>query len=491
MKRLLIAIGSALCLLVAVLLIRAVRYGVPARPARIVQAGGPDSAVFPPDSAVLAHLAAAVRIPTVTYADSSPRIAQFERLHDVLRASFPLVHAKLQREVIDSAGLLFTWRGTDTTLRPLVLMGHMDVVPIEPGTETKWTHGPFSGELAGGAVWGRGTLDDKSAVTGTLEAVESLLRSGFTPRRTVMLSYGYTEEGGGPSMKKYIAMLESRGIHPQMVLDEGGFVTDGVIKGVSGQIALVATAEKGFLDLRLTAHGVGGHSSTPPRETSVGILAVAITKLERSPMPARLDGPSLSMMETVGHYMPLGRRVIMANLWLFKPVLMSVLSKTPATDAAIRTTTAPTMIQGSPKDNVLPSAAVATVNFRLLPGDSPARVIRHVRDVIHDARVSIDTVPGLAVPASPESPSDGPEYAALRQTIEETFPGAVVSPFLTIAATDARYFTGLTPNVFRFLPIVVTQGDIERVHGTDERVFAKDYLRGVRFYRRLIERAAQ
>ena len=491
MKHLLIAIASALCLLVAALLVRAVRYGAPAGAPQVVHAGAADSAALPPDSVVLSHLAAAVRIPTVTYADSSPRIGQFQRLHAVLEANYPLVHARLQREVIDSAGLLFTWRGTDTTLRPLVLMGHMDVVPVEPGTEKNWTHAPFSGDIAGGAVWGRGTLDDKSAVTGTLEAVESLLRSGWTPRRTVILSYGYTEEGGGLTMQRLIDLLQSRGVRPRMVLDEGGFVTDGVIAGVPGKVALVATAEKGFMDLRLTAHGVGGHSSAPPRQTAVGILAEAITKIERNPMPARLDGASLAMMETVGHLMPLGRRVIMANLWLFKPMLMSILSKSPTSDAAMRTTTAPTMLQGSPKDNVLPSTATATINFRLLPGDSPDAVIRHVRRVVADDRVSVDTVPGFASAASPTSPSDGPEFHELEQTIEETFPGATVAPFLTIGATDSRYFTRLTPNVYRFLPLVVTQGDIERVHGTNERVLAVDYVRGVKFYRRLIERAAR
>jgi len=267
-------------------------------------------------------------------------------------------------------------------------------VSIEPGTEKNWKHAPFSGDVADGDIWGRGTLDDKGAVFGLLEAVESLLKRGVQPRRTVMFSFGHTEEGAGAAAGDAARLLESRHVHPWFVMDEGGALGENLVPGVPGLVAVVGVAEKGYLSLRLTAHGEGGHSSMPHRESAVSILADAVGKVQRTLLPARLSGATLAMFNTLGPLMPFSRRVIMANLWLFEPMLTRMLSQLPSGNAMVRTTTAVTMMNAGIKDNVVPSAATAVVNFRLLPGDSVAWVTSRVKAIIGDERVSVEPLGG-------------------------------------------------------------------------------------------------
>ena len=490
MKRALVSLAALLALLLLVVIVRTARFGaaVDAASTPPIAAGAGWDAAISGDAP--ARLAAAVRIPTVSYFDSTTRLAAFRELHGLLAASFPRTHAALTREVFDSAGLLFTWPGTDTTLAPVILMGHQDVVPVEPGTESKWTHPPFGGVVAGGFVWGRGTLDDKVSVLATLEAVESLVAQGFAPRRTVLLVFGHQEEKGGRAMPALVEMLRARGVRPSFVMDEGGSLTEGLVPGLDGVVALVGTAEKGYLSLRLTARGAEGHSSMPPRETSVGILARAITRLEEAPLPARLDGATRGMLETLGPAMPVAQRAAIANLWLTRPLLVSTLAGTPSGNASVRTTIAPTMLQGSAKDNVMPGTATAVVNFRILPGDRVADVVRHVREAVDDERVAVEALPGLAVEPSPTSPVDHDGYRAIRDAIRETWPGARVAPYLVVGATDSRHFAALTPNVYRFAPLRLGPADLSRIHGTNERIGVADYVQGVRFLRRLIVRAA-
>lgn len=487
--RVLLVAATLLALLAAVLVARTLQLRPHA--VAVVAASAAVAKDSVADSAAIARLAAAIRIPTVSYFDSSARVTQFQALHAHLATSFPRLHAALRREVIDSAGLLFTWPGTDTTLAPVFLMGHIDVVPVEPGTEKSWTHPAFGGEVADGFVWGRGALDDKSAVMAMLEATEQLVAQGHAPRRTLMLAFGYTEEKGGPSMPQLMRSLAARGVKPHLVVDEGGFVTDGVMAGVTRPVALIGIAEKGYLSVRITAKGAEGHSSMPPRATAVGVLSKALSRISDEPMPARLDGGARAMLQTVGAYMPFVRRMVMANLWLFRPVLLRALAGERTTDAMIRTTIAPTMLQASSKDNVLPGAASAVVNLRLLPGDSVAWAVRRLRDVIADDRVTVAPIRGLANEASPVSPTDADGYRVLRDAVSASFPSAVVTPYLVMGATDGRYLTALTPNVYRFAPFVVTSEDIARVHGTNERIAVANYLGGIAFERRLIMAATR
>jgi carboxypeptidase PM20D1 len=352
MKRFLAALGVAVVLVAATTVVRAVRF----TPHRTPVAS---ATTLEPLPGAVDRLAGAIRIPSVSPTDSAQRDSTaFRMMHAHVAHSFPRVHAALRREVVGRDALLYTWMGSDTTLPPVVLMGHIDVVPVEPGTEQRWTHPPFSGAIADEYVWGRGTLDNKATVLGVLEASEALLAQGFAPRRTVYLAFGADEEVGGQRGAAVIAaLLRSRRVHPYFVVDEGGAVIAGVAPGVRAPVALVGIAEKGFTSVELIVRAEGGHSSMPPRSTAAGVLARAITRLEENPFPGGIRGAVAQQLDAFGREMSFGRRVIFANRWLFDGAIKRQLATSPATDAMLRTTTAVTMLEGSPKDNVLPSQA--------------------------------------------------------------------------------------------------------------------------------------
>ncbi len=367
-------------------------------------------------------------------------------------------------------------------------MGHMDVVPVEPGTEGQWTQPPFEGRNADGYVWGRGALDDKASVVGLLEAVEQLLREGYQPRRTIYLAFGHDEEQGGPAGAPAIAaLLGTRHVELEYVLDEGGAITDGILRGMSRPVAVLGTAEKGFVSVELTVAGTGGHSSAPPPQTAIGILSAAVGRLEAQQMPAQLKGVTEQMFAYVGPEMNFLPRVLLANMWLTRPLVVRQLQAAPHTNALLRTTTAATIFEGGVKDNVLPSRARAVVNFRILPGDTVAGVLEHVRRTIADERVQVEVLKTTTVSEpSPVSGTDTPGYRVIERTIRELFPTVVVTPALVIGATDARHYTKLSPNVYRFLPAWLRPADLERIHGTNERISVENLAQFVKFYRQLI-----
>lgn len=485
MKKLLLLLGAALLLLVGVVLVRTVRYapaGGAAKPAPVVAV--PEGAAE--------RLAGSLRIPTISHQDSAAFDAEaFRALHAYLQAHFPRVHAELRRETVATHSLLYTWPGSDPSLKPILLMGHLDVVPVEPGTEEKWREDPFGGRIADGFVWGRGAIDNKSSVLGTMEAVEMLLGEGFRPARTVYLAYGHDEEVGGTrGAREIAALLKRRGVELEMVLDEGGVIGDGLMPGLSTPTALVGIAEKGFVSIELSTRAAGGHSSMPPRQSTVGILSAAIARLEDNPMPARLEGPTRQLFERIGPELPFGRRAVFANLWLTRPLVMRTLEGSPTTNAMVRTTTAATIFQAGTKDNVLPSHARAVVNFRILPGDSVAGVVEHVRRTIRDPRIEVRPARGFLSEPSPVSSTDSESYRTLERTIRSIAPEVMVTPYLVMGGTDARYYRELSSNVFRFLPVRLTPRDLERFHGTDERISVEDYERAIRLYRQLLLNAA-
>ncbi len=433
------------------------------------------------------RLAKAIQFRTISYEDPA-RIngKEFLRFHQYLEQAFPNAHAALTKEVVGDYSLLYTWKGEAEELKPILLMGHMDVVPVEPGTENGWTYPPFAGRIADGYIWGRGAMDDKVNVLGILEAVELLLEKGFQPRRTVYLAFGHDEEvRGALGAANIAALLHSRGVKLEYILDEGGVITDGKLLGVPRPVALVGIAEKGYLSIELTAESQGGHSSIPPRETAVGTLSTAIHNLERNQFPGRINGATEKLLEYVGPEMPFTRRMVFANLWLFGWLVERQLARSPLTNALIRTTTAATMFKGSIKENVLPAEARAVVNFRILPGDSINGVIDHVRRTINDTRI---TVTPLNLSSEPSSVSDieSSSFKTLQKTIHQVSPDVVVAPWLLVAGTDSIHYAKLSDNIYRFVPIRVGREDARRLHGTDERISIQDYEQCVRFLIQLI-----
>jgi carboxypeptidase PM20D1 len=474
--------GAAVLLFVVVCVVRATRlepYHVEASPT------DPDIANAP---ITTERFTTALTFPTISTQDSATfDPAPFTELHTWIEDAFPNVTRRLTREVVAKYSLLFTWSGSDTTLAPVLLMGHLDVVPVEAGTESLWKHPPFAGVVADSFVWGRGSLDDKASVVAILEAVEWLIGQGFEPRRTIYLAFGHDEELGGFSGAAEIAaILKERAGRLAFLVDEGGVVAQGLMPGVDRPVALIGVVEKGSMGVNLTVERTGGHSSMPPDHTAVGVLSRAITRLEDNQMPARLTPVVREMLLRMAPEMPLTMRLPIANLWAFRPVLVRAMLGNPRTAAMLRTTTAATMASGSPKENVLPIVARGLVNFRLLPGDTPEMVLDHVRRTVADTTVRVE---GRGREASPVADYAAPEFRIVERTIGQLFPDAVPVPFLMIGGTDTRHYEGLTRNVYRFNPIVATTEMVSGAHGTNERVRADDFVRAARFFAQLIRNA--
>ncbi len=473
MKRLITGMLLVVCLLVAWMIWRVWR--VPSR-----QLPGMDIPAASVDSVrVIEHVAQGLRFPTVSVDGALADTTAFEHFLSWLRVTYPRVHAHLNPRYINYS-VLFTWKGTDTTQAPGILMAHMDVVP--PGDTTAWSYPPFSGQVAEGYLWGRGALDDKGALLMMLEAVEHLLEEGFTPRRTLLFAFGHDEEQGGRyGARAIVRYLQNRGIEPEFVIDEGGFVTSGLVPGMEAPVALIGIAEKGYMTLEITARGHQGHSSMPPPRSAIGRLSETLYQLERHPMPARMDGATRLFFETLAPEMPFAYRLLFANLWLTRPLVMYFLERSPSSAAMLRTTTALTVVRGGVKENVIPAEARALVNFRLLPGDSASTVQEHVEQFLPDTLVSI-SLPQPAQLPSPVSSVEHEAYRGLHQLIRSVFPGTVVAPYLLLGATDSRHYRPLTPQIYRFQPFYINPQLLGTVHGVDERVSLSSLVQGVRFY---------
>ena len=434
-----------------------------------------------------------IRHQTIARSREAPPAAKaFEVLHTELSALFPRVHACLERERVGDWSLLYTWRGSAPELAPVVLVAHQDVVPVDPGTEDEWGQPPFSGRVSGGEVWGRGALDDKGSLVAILAAVEDLLAEGFVPRRPLLLAIGHDEEIGGEAGARAVAAeLAARGVRAVLVLDEGGAISDVPIPGL-GPVALVGVAEKGQLSLELSADTPGGHSSMPLPQSAIGIVAGAVRALETKRPPARMVEATSVTLKALAPELPFLPRLLLASADVLQPLLLRAFATRPVLDAAIRTTTAVTVMHGGTKSNVLPEQASAIVNFRILPGESVADVVAHVRATVADPRVRIEIAPEtLARDPSATSPTDGPAFALLEETIAARFPGVVVAPYLVLGGTDARHFAAVSENVYRFLPLRLDADARTRLHGTDERVGVQELAGAVGFYRELVRRAQQ
>jgi carboxypeptidase PM20D1 len=436
------------------------------------------------------RLAAALRFQTISNQDIPLQDnSEFEGFHQYLQRTFPEVHSKLERETIAGFSLLFRWPGKNSALKPVLLMSHQDVVPVESGTEKLWKSPPFAGNIINGELYGRGSVDDKCGLLGILEATEQLLRESYSPQRTIYFAFGHDEENRGSGAEATATLLKSRGIELESVLDEGSVILESEFAGVQKPKALIGIAEKGYLTIELTASTEGGHSSMPPADTAVGLLSAAILKLEKKQMPARFEGPVLETFRSLTPEMPFGYRLLFSNLWLFKHHVQTRLEKLPESNAMIRTTTAPTMLQASPKENVLAREARATINFRLLPGDSIEQVLKHIRDVVADQRVSIKNVRGSE--ASPVSSTTSPAYKAIVKTVTDVFPKTISAPFLVLGGTDSRHYTPLSKNVYRFLPVAITSQDLSMVHGTNERIKVDAYGKVIQFYYAYLKQVSQ
>ena len=487
-KRIMILLTAVLSLLTVIVLLNTLRF----RSKQIEVS--PITQVVLDETGCAKRLGRAMQFETTSCKDPQKIDPEpFLALHEYLEKAFPRTHATLNRETVGQSGLslLYTWKGTDPSAAPFLLMSHIDVVPVERGTEADWTHPAFEGHVANGYVWGRGALDVKFGAVGILEAVEHLLAEGFQPKSTIYIAMGHDEEVGGVNGNAEIAaLLKQREVHLRYVLDEGGAILHGVINGVSSPVAFIGVAEKGIAGVRLTASSPGGHPARAPRHTAIGFLAAAIHKLESQPMPSRLGGATDLMLDYLGPEMPFSQKAILANRWLFDGLVRHQFAKQPPTNATIRTTWAVTMVEGGVAENVLPKKADAYVNVRLLLGDTAESVLKHIKRTVNDPQRVKCVLDPRVMQASPVSDTNSNDFTTLHRTIRGVFSDVIVAPGLTTGSTDSRHYQAIADNTFRFIPMRITPEDLERIHGTNERISVKNYLEVIRFFIQQIRNSA-
>ena len=484
LRRGLAAVLAVVLIFSGVVIVRTVTLSAPAVP----EAAPP----IPVDTNVAArHLSEAIRLQTVSYGDGNREKEKSAALEDMRRwmeQSYPNFHEAAGPEKFNQS-LLFTWIGRNPNLPPVLLMAHMDVVPVVPGTERDWTHAPFSGDIAGGFVWGRGAIDDKGQLVAILEAAEHLAASGFQPDRTIMFAFGEDEEVGGGKGNAVIAKsLQSRGTHFAWVLDEGSSVLSEPFPGVRHPVALIATGEKGFLTLQLTAHGLGGHAARPSDNLAVVRLSSAILNVTSRPFASDLDDIQRAKLAVLAPFAPLAERLVLTNLWLTKPLVIRGMAQNPESAATLHTTISPTMLSAGVKENVIPPTAQAVINFRLHPRDNIQSVTDHVRDAIGNSGVDVSEREETISEASKVVDRDSPAFATISNAVSETF-GVPVAPEIMTGATDSRHYLPIADAVLRFRPFHTEPSDVARVHGTNERLAVSDLAPAIGFYTRLIQGA--
>ncbi|XP_051516780.1 N-fatty-acyl-amino acid synthase/hydrolase PM20D1.1-like [Myxocyprinus asiaticus] len=438
---------------------------------------------------LLANFKEAIQIPTVSFSETQQNTSALHEFNLLLRRIFPKVFSSslVQHEAISNYSHLFTVFGSDPSLEPYMLLAHIDVVPADE--VDGWDAPPFSAKEINGFVYGRGTIDNKQSLMGILQALEYLLERGYTPQRSFYIGLGHDEEVHGlHGAVNIVNLLKSRGVKLRYVLDEGLTIMDGIVDGLNGPAALIGVSEKGQATVKLSVSGAPGHSSMPPKESSIGILASAVRNLEKNRMPNLFGhGPERATFEQLAHKFGMPHRMVMANLWLFSSLLSGILEGQPDTNAFVRTTTAVTMFNSGVKINVMPAYAEAFVNFRIHSAQTVQEVLKLIESTISDKRVKVELVSGFnPLPISSyDEHTFG--YQIIKKTVQDIFPEVTVTPSICVGNTDSRHYTELSPDIYRFAPSWYKPGDSARFHGVNERIAIQNYEEIVLFYFQLIQ----
>ena len=487
MKKILALLGVALVMLVAVVLVRALlftsHHSVPIESASVAV----------DEAQITAHLVEAIRFRTISTGNPETQSYDaFPRFTEWVKQTYPQMQTTMELQMFGEHTMLYKWQGANPSLKPILLTSHYDVVPVVPGSENNWEHPPFSGDIADGYVWGRGALDDKSAVVVMLEAATKLIQEGFVPQRTIYFSFGHDEEVGGPNgAANVVKHLKATGVQLAWTIDEGSFVSKDVVPGFNKPIASINVAEKGSVTLELIASSAGGHSSLPAAEVSVDILAQALVSLRKHPIPGDIEGVSAEMFDSIARQGSFAVKLFVANQWLFGDLMNRQLSKNSYTNALIRTTTAPTMLRAGIKSNVIPPTANATVNFRLHPRDTPESVVAHVVAAIDDARVEVRLQQeGMSTLASGVSSRESAGYKTIAKVAKMIFGDIIVVPGITVGGTDSKYYSQVADDSYRFQFMLVGQEDTAGFHGTNERVAISNLVKATQAYYLLMKLGA-
>lgn len=440
-------------------------------------------------NAAAGRLGEAVRFMTISNQDPTQnKMEEWAKLHSWLQAKYPKAHAAMAREVVGAASLVYEWKGSDPSLPPIIMMAHQDVVPVTEGTEKDWKYPAFGGQIAEGAVWGRGTVDDKGSLIALFEATEALAGSGFKPKRTIYIVSGHDEEAGGSGARDVAALLAGRKVKALFTLDEGSVVIkDAPV--INGPATMIGIAEKGYATLKITAKAKGGHSSMPPKDLASIALAKAMVAINDKQFDEELRGPGADMVGVLAAKVGGLTKVAVANQWLLGGSIKKKIAESPSGAAMLHTTIAPTMLQGSPKENVLPQVATGLINYRIAPWNSSKDVIARAKSAVGDLPVELSWVNEPREP-TPVSSTQSQGWKLIRAAAEAATPGAPVTPFMVLAGTDSRSMSGVSTDVYRFAPLQVKSSEAGMIHGTNEHMTIDNLARTIRFFAQLMATAA-
>ena len=427
-------------------------------------------------------LGAMIRIPTVSKHEHED-LSQFYLYHEELAKLFPLIHEKLHKTVLNGT-LLYHWKGSNDSRLPILFMGHQDVVPA---SDEGWKVPAYSGEVIDGCLYGRGTLDCKGTMYVQLQAVEELLAEGFVPPCDVYLEYSINEETGGDGAAAAMRYLRDKGIRLALVMDEGGAVIEQAVPGMDRPYAVLGITEKGYMDVKITARGKGGHSSTPPRHTPAARLFAFASEIERKrPFKKKLIPEAALMLQKMAPAFSFPLRFVLGNLWLFKPLVVAAMPMiSPFGEALLATTCCFTQMKGSDAANVIPKEPYLIANLRTSVHQNCEESLNVLKK--YGKKYDLEFEVLLQRDASAVSNVNSEAYRYVESCIRKHFPDAGTAPYLIMGGTDCRHFHALTDTALRFCPIRMTNKQNDSCHAVDENVTLSALAEGVRFYKMFLK----
>ncbi len=472
------AVGAVILVFLAVIFIRALQFNP--RP----ELTPSTKEISLNEEKIVKDMQEMIRCKTISYNDASLiDEAEFERFRNLLPGLYPQIHKVCERTFLGVNGILYHWKGQEAG-DPVVLMSHYDVVPVE---ESQWEKPAFEAVCEDGVLWGRGTLDTKGTLCGILEAAEKLISEGFVPKHDIYFAFSGQEEINGSTCPSMVDWFEEQGIHPAMVVDEGGAVVENVFPGVNRECALIGIAEKGLTNIEFHAKSGGGHASMPPVHTIVGQLAQAVVDVENHPFPRQMTKPVREMLDMLGRHSTLAYKLLFANLWCFEGLFDKVCQKSGGElNAMLRTTCAMTRMEGGKAFNVIPPKASVGMNLRLIGTDTVESARTYLEQVIHNPNIEVTVFEGRN--PSTDSDTSCSEWGVLCQAVADTWREALVAPYLMMACSDSWHYCRITDRVYKFSAMKLSKEERAMIHGNNERVPVKTLVKTVEFYVRLMEK---